>query len=202
MWDPKVCAEVEKWRSPFVCGRGQALENQDADNYYALHLWHDESRTQNFVIHLNVSAALAAPVAPPVRESPQAAKRPVVSHLFTPAAAGCHWDSEGEIPWFSLPFLTAPAQTTLIRDCGRAGDRRQAWMAPDQDQRTLGPDLDLEITYMASDKKDGFQSYTGCGLGLLLLVVMLFKYHNSISSQYKEFSLVSEDPSTNGCRIN
>ncbi len=72
---------------------------------------------KNFLIHLNVKATFAA--LPPC-ESPQAAKRPVVSHLFTPAAAGCHWDSEGEIPWFSLPFLTAPAQTTLIRDCGRA----------------------------------------------------------------------------------
>lgn len=85
---------------------------------------------KNFLIHLNVKASFAA--LPPC-ESPQAAKRPVVSHLFTPAAAGCHWDSEGEIPWFSLPFLTAPAQATLIRDCGASwGDRRQAWMAPAQ----------------------------------------------------------------------
>lgn len=37
-----------------------------------------------------------------------AAKRPAVSHLFTPAAAGCHWESEGEIPWFYLPFVTVP----------------------------------------------------------------------------------------------
>lgn len=72
---------------------------------------------KNFLIHLNVKAMFAAL---PPRESPKAAKRPVVSHLFTPAAAGCHWDSEGEIPWFSLPFLTAPSQTTLIRDCGQA----------------------------------------------------------------------------------
>lgn len=50
---------------------------------------------KNFVIHLNVKAMFAAL---PRRESPKAAKRPVVSHLFTPAAAGCHWDSEGEIP--------------------------------------------------------------------------------------------------------
>lgn len=50
---------------------------------------------KNFLIHLNVKATFAA--LPPC-ESPQAAKRPVVSHLFTPAAAGCHWDSEGEIP--------------------------------------------------------------------------------------------------------
>lgn len=50
---------------------------------------------KNFLIHLNVKATFAAL---PSRESPQAAKRPVVSHLFTPAAAGCHWESEGEIP--------------------------------------------------------------------------------------------------------
>lgn len=78
-------------------------------------------------------------------ESLQADKRPVVSHLFTPAAAGCHWDSEGEIPWFSLPFLTAPAPTTLIRDCERARGRGQAWMAPAQDDWTGGEDLGPEI---------------------------------------------------------
>lgn len=87
------------------------------------------AKTKKFLIHLNVKATLAAL---PRRESPQAAKRPVVSHLFTPAAAGCHWDSEGEIPWFSLPFLTAPAQTTLIRDCGRAPGTggRLGWLQP------------------------------------------------------------------------
>lgn len=76
----------------------------------------DTTRAQprNFLIHLNVTTSRALPPC----GSLQAAKRPVVSHLFTPAAAGCHWESEGEIPWFSLPFLTASVQTTLIRDCG------------------------------------------------------------------------------------
>lgn len=112
---------VETWSSTsplqFGVGWGSREENQDVNNYYANHLWHHESRTQELS---NPPKCQSSVCGPPLCESPQAAKRPVVSHLFTPAAAGCHWDSEGEIPWFSLPFLTAPAQTTLIRDCGRA----------------------------------------------------------------------------------
>lgn len=94
---------------------------------------------ENFLIHLNVKAAFAAL---PPRESPQAAKRPVVSHLFTPASC---WVSLGL--WRRNPMILS-----AISDSSRPGninqglwaslgDRRQAWMAPAQDNWTEGGDL-------------------------------------------------------------
>lgn len=42
-----VCEWKQKWSSTFCTAvGGQAEENQDANNYYANHLWHHESRTQ------------------------------------------------------------------------------------------------------------------------------------------------------------
>ena len=149
VWVETRCSNIFPLQCVCVCvcvggggGGGRVTREKPKMQIITMPTTSDTTRAEpkNFLIHLNVRAALAA--LPPC-ESPQAAKRPLVSHLFTRAAAGCHWDSEGEIPWFSLPFVTAPAQTTLIRDRGArwwrgGGGRRQAWAAPAQDDWSEG----------------------------------------------------------------